>query len=351
MPSNNAHTSATIADVAKKAGVSTATISRVINRNAPVTQQTADRVWAAIDELNYQPSAAARGLARRKTGVIGLLSSDISAPFFIPMLRGIETGVREAGYSLLIHCTQNEPGAPSGFQRPMGPHNTDGLLVFASSLTDEELAYLHQRGFPLVLLHRAPPDGLEIPYITFENKSGARTLIDHLIEVHGYRRIAFLRGPVDHEDSHWRELGYRESLAAHDIPFDPALVATGGFNQELAQVEVRRWIDEGMEIDAIFAGDDDAATGAIMTVQQAGGRVPEDIAVVGFDDVHLSHPWMPPLTTVRAPIEEAGREAARQLVSVIGADEAEPLVRLPTELIIRRSCGCSDTKGGALPAS
>lgn len=137
-----------------------------------------------------------------------------------------------------------------------------GLLVFASSLADEELAYLHRRGFPLVLLHRAPPDSLDIPCITFENKSGARILVDHLIDVHGYRCIAFLRGPPDREESYWRELGYRESIAAHGIPFDPSLVATGGFNQDLAQIEVWRWIDEGVEIDTIFTGDDDADTGA-----------------------------------------------------------------------------------------
>jgi len=214
------------------------------------------------------------------------------------------------------------------------------MSVFAASLDDAELADLHGRGFPLVLLHRAPPPGLDIPYVTFENKPGARALVDHLIEVHGYRRIAFLRGPENHEDSYWRELGYRASLDAHDIPFDPALVATGGFSQTQGRDAIRRWLHKGVVMDAIFAGDDDAATGAIMAIQEAGKRVPEDIAVVGFDDVHLSHPWMPPLTTVRAPVEEAGREAARQLMRLIQTGEANPQIRLATELIIRRSCGC-----------
>jgi DNA-binding LacI/PurR family transcriptional regulator len=331
---------ATIADVAKKAGVSTATVSRVINQNAPVAAATATRVWAAIDALNYHPSAAARGLASRKTGVIGLLADDISAPFFVPILRGIETAARAAGYGLLINATPGVVDDGPGFRRPMGPHNTDGMLVFAASLDDAELADLHGRGFPLVLLHRAPPPGLDIPYVTFENKPGARALVDHLIEVHGYRRIAFLRGPENHEDSYWRELGYRASLDAHDIPFDPALVATGGFSQTQGRDAIRRWLHKGVVMDAIFAGDDDAATGAIMAIQEAGKRVPEDIAVVGFDDVHLSHPWMPPLTTVRAPVEEAGREAARQLMRLIQTGEANPQIRLATELIIRRSCGC-----------
>jgi DNA-binding LacI/PurR family transcriptional regulator len=159
--------------------------------------------------------------------------------------------------------------------------------------------------------------------------------------VHCYRRIAFLRGPENHEDSYWRELGYREALEAHRIPFDPTLVATGGFHKGMAQVAVGQWLRDGVEMDAVFAGDDESATGVITALRQAGKRVPEDIAVVGFDDVHMADYLMPPLTTVRAPIERTGREAVRQLVRLIRTGQAEPLVLLPTELVIRRSCGCN----------
>jgi len=331
----------TIADVAERAGVSTATVSRVINQTAPVAEETAARVRAAIAALNYHPSAAARGLASRKTSLIGLLTTEISTSFFTPILSGIEAGAREAGLGLLIHCTQDEPSPGPGYHRPMGPHNTDGLLVFAASLEDAELIYLYETGFPVVLLHQSPPDSLDIPYVTVENKSGARKLVDHLIEVHCYQRIAFLRGPESHEDSYWRELGYREALEAHGMPFDPTLVATGGFHKEIAQVAVGQWLKEGVEIDAVFAGDDESATGVITALHQAGKRVPEDIAVVGFDDVHMADYLMPPLTTVRAPIEQTGREAVRQLVRLIRTGHAEPLVLLPTELVIRRSCGCN----------
>ncbi|MCP4543671.1 MAG: LacI family transcriptional regulator [Chloroflexi bacterium] len=330
----------TIATVAERAGVSIATVSRVINQTAPVAEGTAARVRAAIAELNYRPSAAARGLASKKTNMVGLLTTDISTPFFTPILRGIEAGARESGFGLLIHCTRGEPSPAPRFQRPMGPHNADGLLVFVGSLTDAELTHLYEIGFPVVLLHQTPPNSLRIPYVTFENKSGTRKLIDHLIKVHGYRRIAFLRGPENQEDSHWREMGYREALAAHNIPFDPALMATGDFDKVKAQIPVKRWLREGMQIEAIFSGDDEAATGVITALQQAGKRVPEDIAVVGFDDVHLADYLMSPLTTVRAPVEQAGREAARQLVSLIRTGEAEPMILLSTELVIRRSCGC-----------
>lgn len=330
----------TIADVARHAGVSTATVSRVINQTGSVAQETAQRVWSAISELNYRPFAAARGLASRRSNVIGLLVTEISTPFFVSILRGIEAGAREAGLGLLIHCTQGAPAPASGFQR-LGMHNTDGLLVFAGSLNDAELVYWSERGLPMVLLHQAPPQSVDIPYVTIENKSGARRLVDHLLEVHGYRRVAFLRGPQNHQDSYWRELGYRESLAAHDIPFNPALVAAGDFDQGIAQAAVQKWLDAGVEMDAIFAGDDEAATGAIMALQLAGKRVPEDMAVVGFDDVYLAHPLMPPLTTVRAPIEQVGREAVRQLVHLIQGEPADSVVLLPTEVVIRRSCGCA----------
>jgi DNA-binding LacI/PurR family transcriptional regulator len=331
----------TIADVARRAGVSIATVSRVINGTAPVAEGTAARVRAAIAALNYVPRAAARSLASRRTDTLGLLLPKISGYFFPPLLRGIEAGARENGFGLLIHSTQDRGDPAGGPRRPLGEHNTDGLLVFTDSLDEAELTRLHTIGFPMVLLHQSPPHGLDIPCVTFENKGGARKLVEHLIETHDYRRIAFLRGPEEHEDSYWREMGYREALAAHAIPFDPTLVATGGFDEEEAQVPVERWLQDGVEIEAIFAGDDEAASGAIAALRRAGKRVPEDVAVVGFDDSPIAHHLTPlPLTTVRAPIEEAGLAAARQLARLIRTGQADPLVLLPTELVVRRSCGC-----------
>jgi LacI family transcriptional regulator len=331
---------ATIADVARRAGVSTATVSRVINQTASVAEETAARVRAAITELDYVPHAAARGLASRKTHTLGLLVPLITTDFFAPTLRGVEAGAREAGYDLLIYSSRRGVRPTEGFHHPLGEHNTDGLVVFLNSLKDAEITRLHGRGFPMVLLHQAPPESLDVPYVTFDNTAGARELVDHLIEVHNCRRIAFLRGPAFAHDSRWREAGYRESLDAHDIPFDPALVGFGGYDSEHAKATVRKWLAEGLEVDAIFGGDDEAALGAIAALSQAGRQVPEDVAVVGFDDVNLARHLTPPLTTVRAPIEEAGREAVRQLVCLVHDEHADPLVQLPTRLVIRRSCGC-----------
>lgn len=310
-----------------------------MNETAPVADETEVKVRQAVEMLGYTPQIAARTLAGRKTATVGLLIPEIGGAFFAPMLRGIEMGLHGSGFDLLIYATTQEPGKGGRGPGPLGEHNTDGLLVFTAQMGDAEIIRLHQRGFPLVLLHRSPPRGLDIPCVTFENKGGTRRIIEHLIEVHGYRRIGFLAA-AGNEDSTWRELGYREALEAHGIAFDPALVAEGGFDDILAQSAVRQWLVDGVEVDAIFAGDDEAGSGAIIALNRAGKRVPEDVAVVGFDDVPFSAHLLPPLTTVRAPIETAGRVAAEQLVCLIQTGEAKSFTLLPTELIVRQSCGC-----------
>lgn len=326
----------TIADVAQKAGVSIATVSRVLNGTTPVQLEKADRVRLAMEELRFVPRQAARVLASKRTNTIGLLMSEISGAFFPPMLKGIEAGAYEAGYDLLIHTTQKE--GPS--RRPLGEHNTDGLLIFTDSLDHRELHRLHNINFPMVLLHQSPPDSLNIPVITIENKGGAAMLVSHLIEMHGRHQIVFLQGPEGHEDSVWRERGYREALETHNIAFRPELVAVGRFDEDEAFIAVQRLLSDSIEFDAMFTGDDDSAIGAIRALKMAGRRVPQDVAVVGFDDVPVAHYLSPPLTTVRAPIEAIGHEAVRQLVQLMNGQQADSLTLMPTELVIRESCGC-----------
>jgi DNA-binding LacI/PurR family transcriptional regulator len=314
----------------------------VDNATAPVAVETVERVQAAIGELNFSPQAAARGLATRRTNTIGLIIDEIGRDFFPPMLRGIEAAAQEGGFGLLIHSTGVGSRPPTTPYRAVGEHNTDGLIVFTDGLPDAEIIRLHKNRFPMVLLHRTPPNSLSIPHVVFANKAGARMMVDHLIEAHGYKRIAFLAGPQGNEDSGWRELGYREALEAHRIPIDAALIAAGGFDEKIAQATVGEWLAKGMEVDAIFAADDDSAFGAIRALQQSGKRIPEDVAVAGFDDILPSRYLSTPLTTVRAPIEEAGYQAARTLVQLIRSRRAKSIeLLLPTELVIRRSCGCN----------
>ncbi len=330
----------TIADVARSAGVSTATVSRVLNATAPVDRETADRVRTAVAELNYVPHAAARTLASHRTNTLGLLLPQIAGPFFQPLLRGVETAVNEAGYDLLVHTTRN-PHANQVRQRPLGEHNTDGLLIFTDSVDARELTRLSRNGFPVVLLYQTPPRGIQVPVVTIENQSGARQVVNHLVEVHDRRRIVFLQGPEGHEDSLWREKGYREALKEHNIPFDKQLVARGGFHRDAARQAVERLLAGGVTFDAIFAGDDDAALGVLFCLRLAGIKVPEDVALTGFDDQVFSATIDPPLTTVRAPTEQVGRSAVQNLLALIRGGSVESRLVLPTELVIRASCGCT----------
>jgi LacI family transcriptional regulator len=328
--------SSTIADVARHAQVSIATVSRVLNGTTPVQPAKADRVRLAMDELQFVPRHAARVLASRRTNTIGLVMSEISGAFFPPMLKGIEAGAHEAGYDLLIHSTKKE--GPS--RRPLGEHNTDGLLIFTDSLDHRELHRLHNMNFPIVLLHQTAPDSLNIPVIAIENKDGAAMLVNHLIEMHGRRQIVFLRGPQGHEDSVWRERGYREALESHNIKFDPNLIASGEFDEDEAFAAIQQMLLDGIVFDAIFAGDDDSAIGAMRGLKLAGRSIPEEVAVVGFDDVPFARYLSPALTTVRAPIEGIGREAVRQLARLMSGEQAQALTLMRTELVIRESCGC-----------
>jgi len=333
--------SVTIRDVARYAGVSVATVSRVLNNKAFIAPNTHQRVEKAITDLNYVPRAAARSLSRNETNVIGLLLPEIGWDnFFPPMLQGIEAGCYETSFNLLIHSTSHVlPHSPA--HHPIGEHNTDGLIVFTDALQDDEIVRLYQAGFPLVLLHRSPPKALSIPHVVFENKAGARKMTDHLIEVHGYRKIAFLAGPQHNEDARWRELGYRESLAAHGITFDPSLIRSGHFDEMIARQTMDAWLAEGFQADAIFAADDDSAYGAVHAVLDSGRQIPDEIPVVGFDDSPTSRLLLPPLTTVCAPIQQAGNKAAQLLGQLIRTGRAELEVLLPTELVVRRSCGCN----------
>jgi len=331
--------SPTISDVARHAKVSIATVSRVLNGTTPVGNKTAKRVRTAIGRLNFMPRHAARVLASRRTNTIGLILDEIGRDFFSPLLRGIEAAAREARYDLLIKTT-GSPHATLASIQALGQHNTDGLIVFIDSLNQNELARLHKNRFPLVLMHQTPPEELDIPIITIENKSGAQKLVEHLIEVHGCSRIVFLQGPEGNEDSEWRERGYLEALETHHIEFDPSLITSGGFDDKEAFNSIQQMLRDGIEMDAIFAGDDEAAVGVIRALKMEGRLIPTDIAVVGFDDVPFARHLSPALTTVRAPIEEVGREAVRQLVRLMNGQQADILTLMRTELVIRESCGC-----------
>jgi DNA-binding LacI/PurR family transcriptional regulator len=332
----------TISDVARMAGVSISTVSRVVNETAPVSDEVGERVRSAIEKLSYTPHMAARNLAVRRTNTIGLLLPELSSSFFAPLLRGIEAAVRQTDYDLLIYAN---PRAAAGYdgrhRQPIGGHNADGMLVFTTTLGEDEIIRNHEHGFPMVLLHRLSPRGLDVPSVIFDNRSGVRQAVNHLVTVHNRRRIAFLRGPLGNQESEERELGYREALHQHSIAFDPALVLRGGYNERGGFNAVNDLIQAGVTFDAIFTGDDESAVGALTALRAANCRVPEDVAVIGFDDLPFAQHLNPPLTTVRAPIEQAGYLAATELFTLLAGGEVDMLTALPVELVIRQSCGCA----------
>lgn len=330
----------TIRDVAKYAGVSVATVSRYMNHSGPVSQEAGERISQVMLELNYTPHMVARQLATQRTLAVGLLITNVMNEFFSPLVNGIFSVTTGNNYNLLVAISKPEmrdKAVPS----PIGPHNTDGTLVFANSLTEEQLIGLCKTGFPVILLHRTPPPNLKIPSVTVENKTSSQKLIDHLIEAHGRKRIMYFKGPKDQEDSHWREMGYRASLAAHGLLIDDNLILRGEFEHQIAYQALHDHLAQGLrDFDAIFSGNDDLAVGILTALKENGLRVPEDVSVVGFDDFRLSPFLNPPLTTVRAPTEEVGRIAAVQLSKMIQGLPVEQKVLLPTEIILRRSCGC-----------
>ncbi len=329
--------SVTIRDVAREAGVSVATVSRYINKNAPISAEVAERLHQIMSEMKYVPHAAARNLASRKTRVIGLLLNNLHNDFFVPLLNGVEAVVRQKGYNLIVatyHANSRDRVQP-----PIGPHNTDGLLVFSDGLVDDDLASWNSKSFPMVLVHRTPPPHVPIPSVTVENIEITRALIDHLINVHGKRRILFLRGPSDQEDSHKRETGYRSALQSNGISVNENLLLNGDFERDIAYKVMNEFLDNEKQVafDAVFTGDDDAAIGVLKALHEHAIRVPEDIAVIVFDDLGFAPFLNPPLTTVRAPTERVGKIATERLFELLENHPSEEVIILPTEIIFRRS--------------
>ena len=332
--------SITIRDVAKQAGVSVATVSRYINHTASISTEIAGRIQAVMAELSYAPLMSARNLATRTTGMVGLLSFTVEYGFFSPLVAGLEKALKEHGYHLLISTFQEDGSGETVL--PIGPHNADGVVVFSNTLSEERLAEWYNAHFPIVLVHGTAPRDLPIPCVNVENKAASTQIVDHLIEVHGKKRIVFVRAPGRQEDSHQREMAYRAALKAHSIAFDPNLIIGGNYARSVARQAMEEFLANNPPMfDAVFAGDDDLAVSVMSALQSAGLKVPEDIAVVGFDDQRFAGLLVPPLTTVHAPTEEVGHMAGQQMLKLLNGQPADCMCVLPTEVVIRQSCGCN----------
>jgi len=338
-----------IVDVAKRAGVSVTTVSRVIN-NSPhrVYPETRQRVLKAAQELNYKPSALARALVSNRSCLIGVLVGDIVDPYFAVIARGITDAAREHGYLTLICNSDRVVDLELDYVQMLRDYHVDGIIFAGGGLTDAKylkkmknlLISNRKQMIPTVTLARHL---LNNPQVNIDNVQAARDMTDYLIGL-GHRQIGFISGPSHLTTSVQRLEGYKQSLNAHDIPYQTHLVFDGNFSYESG-------FDIGMEIlslekrpTAIFGSNDISAIGCLTCLQAHGIRVPEEISLAGFDDIAAAQYTHPNLTTVRVPMREMGITGMNQLVRLIAKETIEDVI-LPHALVIRSSCS-SPAKNG-----
>ena len=330
----------TLEQVAARAGVGRGTASRVINESAHVSERSRQAVLAAIEELGYVPNQAARSLVRSRTDTVAVVISEsedriFSEPYFAGVIRGISSAVSASQRQLLLALSQAHDQA-SPLDRYLSRQHVDGVLLLSLHGEDPLPAHLRGRGLPLVLGGR--PVGLpEVSYVDVGNVDGARQGVEHLADT-GRRRIATIAGPQDMAAGRDRLTGYRDVLTMRGLDTDPELVAFGDFSLTSGRQAMQQLLDRAPDIDAVFAANDPMAAGALQVLKEQGRRVPDDVAVVGFDDAPMAELTDPPLTSVHQPAERMGREMVRLLFEQVddGAAAGASTV-LSTELIRRDS--------------
>ncbi|HZQ81955.1 MAG TPA: LacI family DNA-binding transcriptional regulator [Gaiellaceae bacterium] len=328
------HGRVTIADVAEQAGVSVATVSKVINDRYGVAEDTSARVRSVIDALGYHASLVGQSLRSRRTKVIGVLVRDLE-PFSAELLKGVARGVHDSGYELIVFSGCGQAADQAGWERRylsrISGTLADGAILVTPGSIDETF------GSPVVAVdHNVQSSAL--PTVDSENLKGAVAATEYLLGL-GHRRIGFLAGREDLESARLRERGYREALAAAGVRVDESLVKIGGYDAATATEPARRLLELDQRPTAIFAANDVTALETIAVARSLGLHVPDDLSVVGFDNVPESALADPPLTTVEQPIQQMGREAVRLLLELI-EDPSQPAasVVLPTRLVVRGSC-------------
>lgn len=323
----------TITDVARDAGVSVATVSKVVNGRYGVAASTAARVREVIDQLGYSSSLVARSLRSTQTGVIGILVADFE-PFSAEVLKGLSAAAAGSGYELLAWSGYSGHELREGWERrslnQLAGTLIDGAVVVTPTVVDADA------GIPVVAVDpHTGPQGL--PMIDSDNFHGALTATEHLLGL-GHTRIAFLAGRPGLQSAEERERGYREALGNAGITFDPELIRVGGYRQETAEGAARELLTLPEPPTAIFAANDITAIRTMQVAAELGLRVPEDLSVVGFDNVPESALAEPPLTTIEQPLQEMGADAFRLLLALLrGQAETDTHIRLPTRFIERRS--------------
>ncbi|TVR92264.1 MAG: LacI family transcriptional regulator [Trueperaceae bacterium] len=327
---------ATIREVSRLAGVSIATVSRVLNGASTVAHPTRERVLAAIATLGFKPNAFARGLATNRSGGIGVTVNEISSPYFGAFIRGVEQVVRAEG----IHMMVSSGYATAALERAsvdfLLERRCDGLIVQSDALDDEALIELARDGdTPVVVFGRSVAE-IGSSCVVLDNELGGSLATEHLLR-HGHRHIGHIAGPLSYADARDRLMGYRRALVAAGIAFDDRYVVESTFLEEGGAEAAAHLLERAPDLTAIFVANDQMAAGAMRTLRETGHAVPDDISIIGYDDVFLARYLTPTLTTVRQPLVEMGRAAADLLLERLDGERREVVHRFDPELVERQS--------------
>jgi LacI family transcriptional regulator len=331
--------SANIKDVARAAGVSTATVSRILNNVGPANEETRRRVRAVAEQLRYVPSALGRNLSTRRTDAVGLLLPDLYGEFFSEVIRGADQTAQDHHYHLLVsseHSDRSEIIAALQMMRG----RVDGLIIMSPHIDVQALNVNLPRGLPVVLLNcNIAGDGYDA--IDIDNVGGAHQMVAHLL-MHGHRRIAIIKGLENNNDARERLRGYREALREAGIDLDPAQEIAGDFSEASGFKAVVDALAFAPRPTAIFASNDSMAVGLMRGLHESGIAVPQEMAVAGFDDTTIGHYLTPPLTSVHVGISELGSQAVTRLLDQVQhkANHRKQHSLLATTLVLRESCGC-----------
>jgi LacI family transcriptional regulator len=335
----------TIREVARAAGVSVATVSRVLNESGPVAGETRDRIRRVAGEMRYIPNGAARSLSMRRTGTLGVLLPDLYGEFFSEVIRGLDQAAQRARFHLLLSSSHNNRlDIEAALQAMRG--RVDGLVVMSPHIDVAVLAANLPESLPAVMLN-TPQSSAEFDTLSVDNFGGAREMVAHLAG-HGHTRIAMVRGPEPNHDAEERLRGYRAALADAGLTPDPALEVEGDFTEESGFRAVHRLLELRRPPTASFAANDSTAIGAMSALREAGISVPAAMAVAGFDDIPISRYLTPALSSVRVSINDLGARAMEQLVRAVEEENCHERIHqtLPTSLVIRDSCGAHGDGGG-----
>ena len=342
---------ATIADVAERARVSTATVSRVLAGLGHARPETEARVLAAARDLEYRPSGIARSLKRRTTETLGLIVTDIENPYFPELVRAVEDAARAEGYAILLCNAADDPEREAGYLELLVERRVDGLMIAASGLGSRHLEWLASPPLPIVLINTSAP-GLDLPSIHSDNRAGSRLAARYLLDL-GHRRFGYLMPPPRNIDGPLRLAGVRDALAHAGLDPDSITIASGAPLVGGGEAAMLELLDRNPGLTAVLAYNDLMAIGALRAARRRGRSVPDDISVVGFDDVALAAYVDPPLTTLSQSTAEMGYWAVARLAERLraraaatddpgdknGARPPAPAIMLPVRLEIRGSTG------------